>query len=172
MQMNWTVVTLVIACCSITVSAALLFGDRFEAEGNVKVGANAVDIPQIPATVAPSPPPPPPSRETSAPVPEPAPVDSTPQLVQLNGITILHQRVPLLDLGPMGDRYHLVPGAHFPGLQGLYLSDAVRLVMTSFPMLTVKAVMIGEPLHYQFRRDRLTIQYDPFTKRVVSTRIG
>jgi hypothetical protein len=165
MQVNWTIVALVIACCSITVSAALLFGDRFEAEGNVKVGAKA----DTPATVP---------QPTSAPTPnvpespEPALVESTPQLVQMNGITILHQRVPLLDLGPSGDRYHLVPGAHFPGLQGLRLDDAVRLVMTSFPMLTVRAVMIGEPLAYEFRRNRLTIQYDPFTKRVVSARIG
>jgi hypothetical protein len=72
----------------------------------------------------------------------------------------------------MGDRYHLVPGAHFPGLQGLKLDDAVRLVMTTFPMLSVRAIMIGEALDYQFRRNRLTIQYDPFTKRVVSARIG
>jgi hypothetical protein len=168
MQVNWTIVTLMVVCCSITVSAALLFGDRFEAEGNVKVGTKA----EVPVTVPPPPPPPTTSAPTPAPTPEPAPVESTPQLVQLNGITILHQRVPLLDLGPMGDRYHLVPGAHFPGLQGLRLDDAVRLVMTSFPMLTVRAVMIGEPLDYQFRRNRLTIQYDQFTKRVVSARIG
>lgn len=169
MQVNWTVVTLVIACCSITISAALLFGERVEAEGNVRLAANAE-----PVTRQTRPPPLP--RETSAPTPEPTPeptpVESSPQLVMLNGITILHQRVPLLDLGPMGDRYHLVPGAHFPGLQGLKLDDAVRLVMTTFPMLTVRAIMIGEPLDYQFRRNRLTIQYDPFTKRVVSARIG
>jgi hypothetical protein len=90
----------------------------------------------------------------------------------MNGITILHQRVPLLDLGYSGERYHLVPGAHFPGLQGLRLEDAIRLVMTSFPMLTVRAIMVGEPIAYEFRRDRLTIIYDSFTKRVVSARIG
>ncbi|MGA1563941.1 MAG: hypothetical protein ACO35C_04900 [Pontimonas sp.] len=97
---------------------------------------------------------------------------STPQIVQLNGVTILHQRVPLLDMGYNADRYYLVPGAHFPGLQGLRLDDATRLVMTSFPTLTVRAIQVGEPIAYQFRRDRLTLIYDGFTKRVVSARIG
>jgi len=161
--MNWTLIALVVACCLVTVSAALVLGrsDSVEAKISVQQQKN------------PPPPPPPPP----APVPpaiEAPKSDNTAgdQLVQLNGITILHQRVPLLDMGYHTDRYYLVPGAHFPGLQGLRLDDAVRLVMTSFPTLTVRALRIGEPLSYEFRRDRLTIQYDSFTKRVVSARIG
>ena len=160
--MNWTVIGLVVICCCVTVSAALLFRDTdgIDAEARVSVSSQKQDIePVAPEPVAT------PEPTTTAP-------KLNPELVQLNGITILHQRVPLLDLGYNGERYHLVPGAHFPGLQGLRLNDAVRLVMTSFPMLTVRAIMVGEPIAYQFRRDRLTIIYDSFTKRVVSARIG
>jgi hypothetical protein len=158
--MNWTVIALIVCCVCITSSAALILGDPDKAGVRTAVAATTE-----PPTVAPV-----------APVDPVDPVDPVvpqqPQLVQMNGITILHQRVPLLDMGYHDQRYYLVPGAHFPGLQGLRLDDAVRLVMTSFPMLTVRAIMIGEPLAYEFRRDRLTIQYDSFTKRVVTARIG
>lgn len=161
--MNWTVIGLVVLCLCVTLSAAFILGDSdgVRAEGRV-----AID------RTRPTPVEPVPTAEPVSPPPTTKPVESPPELVQMNGITILHQRVPLLDLGYHDQRYYLVPGAHFPGLQGLRLDDAVRLVMTSFPMLTVRAIMIGEPLAYEFRRDRLTIQYDSFTKRVVSARIG
>lgn len=159
-SINWTVIGLVLVCLCVTSSAAFMFRDTDSVEGTVSIKRTE----SVPPTEPPTP------TETPTPTPEPTP--STPQLVQMNGITILHQRVPLLDLGYSGERYHLVPGAHFPGLQGLRLEDAIRLVMTSFPMLTVRAIMVGEPIAYEFRRDRLTIIYDSFTKRVVSARIG
>jgi hypothetical protein len=162
--MNWTVIGLIVLCLCVTISAAFILGDSdgVRAEGRV-----AIDRTPRVATVAP---------ETTEPVSPPPtttkPVEEPPELVQMNGITILHRRVPLLDMGYHDQRYYLVPGAHFPGLQGLRLDDAVRLVMQSFPMLTVRGIMVGEPIAYEFRRDRLTIQYDSFTKRVVTARIG
>ena len=163
MKLNWTIILVVVACCCITLSAALVFRDT-EAEATISV--------EMKDPLPPPPPPPPPPVETSAPETTPAPQSQAGPLVQLNGVTIMHQRVPLLDLGYDTQRYYLVPGAHFPGLQGLRLDDAVRLVMTSFPTLTVRAIMIGEPVSYEYRRDRLTVQYDSFTKRVVGARVG
>jgi len=151
------VLAIIAACCLITSSAALLVGSQQESEAILRVKLDTrrtVDEPTTPV------------------VPDKTVPKRDPLMVHMNDITILHQRVPLLDLGHTGERYYLVPGAHFPGLQGLRLDDATRLVMTSFPTLTVRAVMVGEPLAYEFRRDRLTIQYDPFTKRVVNARIG
>jgi len=161
--MNWTVIALIVCCVCITSAAALILDDKdksVRAQGTIALESTAVT--ETPVETA--------AAATVDPVQPQQP--QQPQMVQMNGITILHQRVPLLDLGYQDQRYYLVPGAHFPGLQGLRLDDAVRLVMTSFPMLTVRAIMIGEPLAYEFRRDRLTIQYDSFTKRVVTARIG
>jgi hypothetical protein len=162
--MNWTVIGLVVLCCCVTISAALLFRDTDGIDAEARVSVSSPKQVESVETVAPEP--------MATPEPTTTAPKLNPELVQMNGITILHQRVPLLDLGYSGERYYLVPGAHFPGLQGLRLDDAVRLVMTSFPMLTVRAIMVGDPVAYEFRRDRLTIIYDSFTKRVVSARIG
>ena len=169
MKLNWTIILVVVACCCITISAALLFRDT-EAEAKISIDMRDPPPPPPPPPPPSPPPPPPAAADTSAPTKTSEP-QSQP-IVQFNGVTIMHQRVPLLDLGHESQRYYLVPGAHFPGLQGLRLDDAVRLVMTSFPTLTVRAIMIGEPVSYEYRRDRLTVQYDSFTKRVVSARVG
>jgi hypothetical protein len=168
----WIIVTLVTLC---VISTSLAAG--LSASTDVNLTLNAPGIPQqIPETMAPETTMPPETTmapATQAPDPHPyAEPSKDTQVLHFNGVTVLHNRVPLLDLGYNPRRYYLVPGAAFPGMNGQTVEQATVLIANSFPQLQVRAVRIGDPVAYEVRRDRITLQFDPFTRRVVSARIG
>jgi hypothetical protein len=88
------------------------------------------------------------------------------------GAAVLYPRVPLTDMSFRPRRYDIVPGAVFPGLNGLKLEEAVHVVSTTFPMLSVRTVQNGFPLDLEVRKDRLTLIVDPATQYVIDARVG
>ena len=172
---KWTLIIILVLVCLLTSSGAFIvatFPDDepvYDDPAGIPV-ENSVEIPTTDVTNAPTPPP------ASA----PAPANSAPftddgqrtQVLHFNGAVVLHNTVPLLDLGYHPQRFYLVPGANFPGVHGQTVEQATVLIANSFPQLSVRAVRLGDPVAYEVRRDRLTLQYDAFTRRVVSARIG
>jgi hypothetical protein len=174
---TWIIITVVAVCLvlmsiSVGMSASTDVNVRFNSRGYVPEEEEPVTMPPQPPpqTMTPQP-------TTQAPVattqdhPYAEPSSET-QVLHFNGVTILHNKVPLLDLGYNPRRYYLVPGASFPGMNGQTVEQATVLIANSFPQLQVRAVRIGDPVAYEVRRDRITLQFDPFTRRVVSARIG
>lgn len=95
--------------------------------------------------------------------------------IDLTKNALVYNSVPVLSLSEdelFNRRWYTVPGASFDGLRGLTLPDAFQFISNTFPQLTVRAVPIGEPISLEYRRDRVTVQYDAFNKRVISARIG
>lgn len=66
----------------------------------------------------------------------------------------------------------LIPGAAWPTLVGRNRDTAVSYIMTTYPRMTVRAIPYGSPVTYSTRSDRVTIAYDPHTRRVINARIG
>ena len=101
-------------------------------------------------------------------------VDAAPDVsnVRVGGITVLYPRVPLLEMKYNPRRYEFVPGAVIPGLDGRRVEDATHIVITTYPGVTVRAVDRSEPLNLEVRRDRITLEIDPYTRRVVTARVG
>lgn len=66
----------------------------------------------------------------------------------------------------------MVPGANFPGVVGKRREEVTTYIMTTFPRLVVRAMPYGSQMTYEARNDRVTVQYDPYTNRVISARIG
>lgn len=92
-----------------------------------------------------------------------------------SGVTVLHPRVPTLRLAdhPIYEtRHYVVPGASLPFLHGKKLDQATILITTTYPNITVKAVAQGMNPGYEFRRDRVVLLYDTYTKYVIDARIG
>lgn len=173
---TWIIITAVAACLVIM---SISVGMSASTDVNVSVNSRGY----MPEDVAPQPAttqaPTTQAATTQAPTPQPTTIDhpyaepsNQTQVLQFNGVTILHNKVPLLDLGYNPRRYYLVPGASFPGMNGQTVEQATVLIANSFPQLQVRAVRIGDPVAYEVRRDRITLQFDPFTRRVVSARIG
>ncbi len=111
-------------------------------------------------------------QEPSEPVQAPQP-QHQPYTIAQN--SLLYNTVPILTLGEdemFNRRWYTTPGASFDGLKGLNLQDAFQFISNTFPQLTVRAVPIGEPISLEFRRDRVTVQYDSYNKKVISARIG
>ena len=94
------------------------------------------------------------------------------ELKHIGGAAVLYPRVPLMDMNFRPRRYDIVPGAYFPGLDGLKLEEAIHLVATTFPMLSTRVVPQGFPVNLEVRRDRVTLIIDPATNYVVDARIG
>lgn len=95
--------------------------------------------------------------------------------IDLTKNALVYNSVPVLSLSEdelFNRRWYTVPGASFDGLRGLALPDAFQFISNTFPQLTVRAVPIGEPISLEYRRDRVTVQYDAYNKRVISARIG
>lgn len=101
-------------------------------------------------------------------------VDAEPDVsnIRVGGITVLYPRVPLLEMKYNPRRYEFVPGAVIPGLDGRRVEDATHIVITTYPGVTVRAVDRSEPLNLEVRRDRITLEVDPYTRRVVTARVG
>jgi len=169
---TWIIITAVAACL---VLMSISVGMSASTDVNVRMNAAVEPRPlmetQIPTTQAPTEAPTTQPPATNDPHPYAEPSNQT-QVLHFNGVTILHNKVPLLDLGYNPRRYYLVPGASFPGMNGQTVEQATVLIANSFPQLQVRAVRIGDPVAYEVRRDRITLQFDPFTRRVVSARIG
>jgi hypothetical protein len=175
---TWIIITAVAACLvvmsiSVGMSASTDVNVRMNAALPSGVSRESMEEPTGPPTEPPTvmPTPIPTEAPTTQPHPYAEPSNQT-QVLQFNGVTILHNKVPLLDLGYNPRRYYLVPGASFPGMNGQTVEQATVLIANSFPQLQVRAVRIGDPVAYEVRRDRITLQFDPFTRRVVSARIG
>lgn len=66
----------------------------------------------------------------------------------------------------------LIPGASWPVVVGRDRDIVSSWLMTTYPRLVVRSVPFGSPVAYDVRTDRLTVLYDPYTRRVVSARIG
>jgi len=116
-----------------------------------------------------------PTAAPTRPPSQPSPiVDSEPNVsnIRVGGITVLYPRVPLLEMQYNPRRYEFVPGAVVPGLDGRRVEDATHIIITTYPGVTVRAVDQSEPLNLEVRRDRVTLTVDPFTRRVVSARVG
>lgn len=117
----------------------------------------------------------PPTAAPTRPPSQPSPiVDSEPNVsnIRVGGITVLYPRVPLLEMQYKPRRYEFVPGAVVPGLDGRRVEDATHIIITTYPGVTVRAVDQSEPLNLEVRRDRVTLTVDPFTRRVVTARVG
>lgn len=177
---TWIIITAVAACLVIM---SISVGMSASTDVNVSVNSRGyMDTPTPqPTTTQPASTEAPTTQAatTQAPTTQPTTIDhpyaepsNQTQVLQFNGVTILHNKVPLLDLGYNPRRYYLVPGASFPGMNGQTVEQATVLIANSFPQLQVRAVRIGDPVAYEVRRDRITLQFDPFTRRVVSARIG
>jgi hypothetical protein len=170
---TWLVITIAVICLvSTSIGAGIVSAST---DVNLRVGMPETPLPETRATPAPTLDEPSTTTtptETPQPTEKPYTTSATPQVLHFNGVTVLHNRVPLLDLGYEPRRYYLVPGASFPGIRGQTVEQATVLIANSFPQLQVRAVRIGDPVAYEVRRDRITLQYDPFTRRVVSARIG
>ena len=125
----------------------------------------------------PLPPPPPPPLPTTTPEPEEDDDDTNQDILPLvyGGVTVLHPRVPTLHLAdhPIYEtRHYIVPGASLPFLKGKKLDQATILITTTYPNISVKAVAQGLNPGYEFRRDRVVLLYDSYTKYVIDARIG
>lgn len=110
----------------------------------------------------------------SPPTTQSRPVSDT-VAIDLTKNALVYNSVPVLSLSEdelFNRRWYTVPGASFDGLRGLTLPDTFQFISNTFPQLTVRAVPIGEPISLEYRRDRVTVQYDAFNKRVISARIG
>lgn len=73
---------------------------------------------------------------------------------------------------PVVPTYELVPGASWPFLVGRQRDTVISFLMTTFPRLVVRAIPSGSHIAYLPRADRITVVYDPATRRVLSARIG
>lgn len=174
---TWVVITIVVVCLLSTSLGAGILSASASTDLDLRVGMQPGE--NVATTAAPL-------ADSQTPTPTITPTTpspdrqgvpyttgtSQPQVLHFNGVTVLHNRVPLLDLGYEPRRYYLVPGASFPAVRGQTLEQATVLIANSFPQLQVRAVRIGDPVAYEVRRDRITLQFDPFTRRVVSARIG
>lgn len=142
-----------------------------------------ISAPLVP--VATSAPPPPPSVVPSV-VPSPAPTSApSPQIIVPSMPDVMYVPeyryglAPLPPPPPPGWVAHgyvptvqLVPGAAWPALVGRNRDTAVAYVMRTYPRLTVRALPYGTPIKYSTASDRLTILYDPHTRRVITARVG
>lgn len=113
-----------------------------------------------------------PVPETQTPEPTTTSAPSVYDIKYLGGAAILYPRVPLMDMNYRPRRYDIQPGAYFPGLEGVKLEEAVHIVATTFPMLSVRAIPDGFPVDLEVRRDRVTLILDPATNYVMDARIG
>jgi len=147
-----------ITICAVMLSYVFISGTDFDTDHEIETDYNPQPQPQ--------PPPPPPPQVTQ-------PSDEI--RVDLTKNAILYNSAPVLTLSEdeiFNRRWYTVPGASFDGLRGLTLPDAFQFISNTFPQLTVRAVPIGEPISLEYRRDRVTVQYDGYNKRVISARIG
>jgi len=126
---------------------------------------------RVQVTNAPNPIPTTPVREH---LPSPV-VDAEPDIsnVRIGGIAVMYPRVvPLLEMNYNTSRFEFVPGAVLPGLDGRRVEDASHIIITTYPGVVVRAVDQTEPLNLEVRRDRITLTVDPYTRRVVTARVG
>lgn len=68
--------------------------------------------------------------------------------------------------------FQLVPGAAWPFLHGRHKDDAIAWLLTTYPALRVRVIPYGSMISYEMRNDRISVQYDPYTQRVINARIG
>lgn len=69
-------------------------------------------------------------------------------------------------------RFEIVPGASWPILVGRPRDQVVTWLLTSYPTLTLRTLPATTTITYAARDDRITVVYDPYTRQVVSARIG
>lgn len=69
-------------------------------------------------------------------------------------------------------RFEIVPGASWPILVGRPRDQVVTWLLTTYPTLTLRTVPATTTITYAARDDRITVAYDPYTRQVVSARIG
>jgi hypothetical protein len=69
-------------------------------------------------------------------------------------------------------RFEVVPGASWPILTGRPRDQVVGWLMNTYPTLVVRTVPQTSYVMYDARDDRITVVYDPYTRNVLSARIG
>jgi len=141
--------------CIVSVSIAYMLGR----------GARNVDAASVDAVLEDYPV----AQETESPTTYPP---SLYELKRISGAVVMYPRVPLMDMNFRPRRYDITPGAYFPGLDGVKLEEAVHIIATTFPMLSVRTVPDGFPINLEVRRDRVTLIIDPATNYVLDARIG
>jgi hypothetical protein len=111
-----------------------------------------------------------PPTTTAAPTTTPAPEIEN---IRVHGITIAYPRVaPLLEMRYRPQRWEFVPGAVVPGVDGLRVEEATRLILTTYPGIITRIVDHSENPGLEVRRDRITLSIDPYVKRVVRAQVG
>ena len=152
-------IVLIILVCIASVSAAYMIGRQARSVDTSSVEAILEEYPMREDT----------KEETESPTTQPP---SLYELKQIGGAAVLYPRVPLMDMNFRPRRYDITPGAYFPGLDGVKLEEAVHIIATTFPMLSVRTIPDGFPVNLEVRRDRVTLIIDPATNYVLDARIG
>jgi hypothetical protein len=126
------------------------------------------------------PPPPPPATAAPPPptTPSVTPPTATINTAYLSDLYYYRYGLPPLPPAPSyvvhgwDPQFQLVPGAAWPALVGRHRDTVVTYLMNTYPRLVVRALPSDTPVKYGVRSDRITLQYDTDTRRVVSARIG